>query len=98
MQRRTQIANITCLHAEYLSNQTERLVSRRCGDDAGKVTLRRQRKVAKYERELLRIGDEVQLLQRFVNAQVVAFRKILKKYKVSSETGHRRHQAFLGII
>ncbi|EOO00355.1 putative spx domain-containing protein [Phaeoacremonium minimum UCRPA7] len=66
---------------QYLTSQTGRLISRRSDDDAGKVTIRRQRKLAKRERELLRIGDEIQFLQRFVNAQVVAFRKILKKYK-----------------
>jgi hypothetical protein len=46
------------------------------------MTLKRQRKLVKYEREVIRCGDEIQALQRFVNAQVVAFRKILKKYKV----------------
>lgn len=40
-----------------------------------------QRKIAKFERELLRVEDTVQALSRFVCAQVVAFRKILKKYE-----------------
>lgn len=36
----------------------------------------------RLEREALRCGHDVQDLQRFVNAQVMAFRKILKKYRV----------------
>ena len=43
---------------------------------------KRQRKFAKPNRELARCGLEIQALERFVNAQVVAFSKILKKYKV----------------
>lgn len=51
-------------------------VSRREG-----TTLRRQRRFAKYESELLQCGSDIQSLERFVGAQVVAFRKILKKYR-----------------
>lgn len=43
--------------------------------------MRRQRKLAKFELDVVQCGDEIQDLRRFVNAQVVAFRKILKKYK-----------------
>ncbi|KAJ9156183.1 Xenotropic and polytropic retrovirus receptor 1 [Pleurostoma richardsiae] len=60
---------------QHLSDQIHRLLLR------SKMTLKRQRKLVKYEREVIRCGDEIQALQRFVNAQVVAFRKILKKYK-----------------
>ncbi|KYK60389.1 hypothetical protein DCS_01526 [Drechmeria coniospora] len=45
------------------------------------VPLRRQRRLAKYERDLLCCGDDIQSLSRFANAQVTAFRKILKKYR-----------------
>jgi len=30
----------------------------------------------------MRCGDDIQALSRFANAQIVAFRKILKKYRV----------------
>lgn len=40
------------------------------------------RKFARIEREVVRCGDDVQHLQRFVNAQIMAFRKLLKKYRV----------------
>lgn len=50
--------------------------------DSPSVSLRYQRKFIKYERELLRCREDTQALSRFVNAQVVAFRKILKKYRV----------------
>ena len=50
------------------------------------MPLERQRKLARLDRELDRGGLEIQALERFVNAQVVAFRKILKKYKVRQTT------------
>ncbi len=43
--------------------------------------MKRQRRFAKYERELLDCGDDMYALERFSKAQVTAFRKILKKYK-----------------
>ncbi|KAK7407924.1 hypothetical protein QQX98_009935 [Neonectria punicea] len=46
-------------------------------DDAVKY----QRRFARYERDLVRCGGDIQALSRFTRAQVVAFRKILKKYK-----------------
>lgn len=54
-------------------------------DDAIKY----QRRFAKYERELVRCGGDIQALSRFTNAQVVAFRKILKKYKVRVSYANR---------
>lgn len=54
-------------------------------DDAIKY----QRRFAKYERELVRCGGDIQALSRFTNAQVVAFRKILKKYKVRVSYSNR---------
>ncbi|PFH60700.1 hypothetical protein XA68_10499 [Ophiocordyceps unilateralis] len=55
---------------------------RKHADDAGvPLSLRRQRRLARYERELLRCGRDILALSRFANAQVVAFRKILKKYR-----------------
>ncbi len=46
------------------------------------MSLKRQRRFAKYDRDVVQVADEVRDLSRFVNAQIVAFRKILKKYKV----------------
>jgi len=45
------------------------------------MPVKRQRRFVRYERDLAGCGDEIQALSRFVNAQVVAFRKILKKYR-----------------
>ncbi|KAF4125785.1 SPX domain [Geosmithia morbida] len=50
-------------------------------DQSVSDVLRRQRRFAKHERELYRVGDDAHALVRFANAQVVAFRKIIKKYK-----------------
>lgn len=55
----------------------------RCTDELNATAaLKRQRRLAKYERELRRCEDDVHALERFAKAQIVAFRKILKKYKV----------------
>ena len=56
-------------------------------DDAesGVMVARRKKRVRKLEREAVEAGDDVAALQRFVHAQVEAFRKILKKYRVSLE-------------
>jgi hypothetical protein len=45
------------------------------------MSLKRRQRFAKFEQILLQCGDDIKSLQRFVNAQVVAFRKILKKYR-----------------
>ncbi len=45
------------------------------------MTLKRRQRFAKYEQTLLQCDDDLKSLQRFVAAQVVAFRKILKKYR-----------------
>lgn len=50
--------------------------------------MKRQRRFAKYERELLNCGDDIYALERFCKAQVTAFRKILKKYKVCTTLHH----------
>lgn len=66
---------------DALSRTIDRWIGKCSEEPTTSQILKRQRKVAKYERELFRIGDEVQALSRFANAQVVAFRKIVKKYK-----------------
>lgn len=67
---------------EYLASQIQRWVTKYSDANDSTISLKRQRRFAKYERELLRCGEEIHGLSRFANAQVVAFRKILKKYKV----------------
>jgi hypothetical protein len=62
------------------------------------MSLKRRQRFAKYEQILLQCGDDIKSLQRFVNAQVVAFRKILKKYKKwtgSSTLGARFKEGIL---
>lgn len=48
-----------------------------------RLSLKKQRKLAKYEEEAVLCAQDTADLERFVNAQRTAFRKILKKYKVS---------------
>lgn len=44
--------------------------------------IKRQRRFAKHERDLRQCDNEIHALARFSKAQIIAFRKILKKYKV----------------
>jgi hypothetical protein len=44
---------------------------------------KRQRRFVKYQARIEECGQDIEALGRFVDAQVTAFRKILKKYKVS---------------
>lgn len=66
---------------EHLSNQIHALIVRCAASTRARTSSKRQRRFAKYEEELLECGDEIHALQRFVSAQNVAFRKILKKYR-----------------
>ncbi|KAL2129499.1 hypothetical protein VTI74DRAFT_7667 [Chaetomium olivicolor] len=66
---------------QHLSNQVHRLILRCATSGRDRVPLKRQQRFAKYEQTLLQCGDDIKSLQRFVNAQIVAFRKILKKYR-----------------
>lgn len=69
------------LRTQHLSDQIHRLLLRGTTSTRSATTLKRQRRYAKYERATLQLQDEIKDLSRFVNAQNVAFRKILKKYK-----------------
>lgn len=64
---------------QHLSNRIHRLIV--SSTRATRLSTGRQQVYAKYERELLDIGDEIASLPRFVKAQQEAFRKIIKKYK-----------------
>ncbi|KAK3305351.1 SPX domain-containing protein [Chaetomium strumarium] len=66
---------------QHLSGQIHRLILRCATSGRDRIPLKRQSRFAKYEQTLLQCGDDIKALQRFVNAQIVAFRKILKKYR-----------------
>ncbi|ERS96658.1 uncharacterized protein SPSK_01103 [Sporothrix schenckii 1099-18] len=72
---------------QHLSDQIHRLLLRSTTAARGTTALKRQRRFVKYERATLALQDETKDLSRFVNAQVVAFRKILKKYKKWTGSG-----------
>ncbi|KAI0838758.1 hypothetical protein F5Y06DRAFT_267793 [Hypoxylon sp. FL0890] len=63
----------------HLSDSISQLIVR-C-NIAGGVSPKRQRRFAKYALQVDECGDDIEALNRFVNAQVIAFRKILKKYR-----------------
>ncbi|KAI0205821.1 hypothetical protein F4808DRAFT_180037 [Astrocystis sublimbata] len=64
----------------HLSGLTHNLMLK-CADTRGLVSTKRQRRLAKYQAQVEECGDEIRALNRFVDAQTIAFRKILKKYK-----------------
>ncbi|KAJ6436254.1 reverse transcriptase [Purpureocillium lavendulum] len=66
---------------EHLNTSIQRCIAKHSTGQDQSFSLKRQRRFAKYERELMRCGDDIQALSRFANAQIVAFRKILKKYR-----------------
>ncbi|KAM0287282.1 hypothetical protein ACHAQH_000596 [Verticillium albo-atrum] len=66
---------------DSISVQINRLIARCDLEGANAISLKRQRKFSRYERDLLRCEEDILSLPRFINAQVTAFRKILKKYK-----------------
>ncbi|KAK0644504.1 hypothetical protein B0T16DRAFT_356412 [Cercophora newfieldiana] len=83
---------------QHLSSQIHRMLIRCAASRRERMSLKRQQRFAKHENELLQCGEDVQSLQRFVGAQVVAFRKILKKYRKwtgSSTLGSRFRESVL---
>ena len=72
-----------CIITDHLESNIQRWSEKYAQEPASASTsLKRQRRFAKYERELLNCGQDIHALSRFCRAQVTAFRKILKKYKV----------------
>ncbi|KAI2467049.1 hypothetical protein F4781DRAFT_433809 [Annulohypoxylon bovei var. microspora] len=63
----------------HLSDSVHQLIVR-C-NNAGSVSPKRQRRLAKYALQIDECDDDIKALSRFVNAQIIAFRKILKKYR-----------------
>ncbi|KAK4150710.1 hypothetical protein C8A00DRAFT_45959 [Chaetomidium leptoderma] len=83
---------------QHLSSQIHRLILRCATSGSEHMPLKRRQRFAKYEQILLQCGDDIKSLQRFVDAQVVAFRKILKKYRKwtgSSTLGVRFKESML---
>ncbi|KAL2198205.1 hypothetical protein P885DRAFT_34664 [Corynascus similis CBS 632.67] len=66
---------------QHLSTQIHRLILRCATSGHERMPLKRRQRFAKYEHTLLQCGDDIKALRRFVNAQVIAFRKIIKKYR-----------------
>ncbi|RDL37899.1 SPX-containing protein [Venustampulla echinocandica] len=83
---------------EFVEKATRRLLDR-CANANGRfISQRKLEKFAKYENRTIRCGDDIRLLERFVNEQRVAFYKILKKYKKwtgSRSVGDRFNQEVL---
>ncbi|RYC53771.1 hypothetical protein CHU98_g12437, partial [Xylaria longipes] len=63
----------------HLSGLAHQLMLK-CADPRG-LSTKRQRRFAKYQTQVEECGQDTHALGRFVDAQVTAFRKILKKYK-----------------
>ncbi|CAJ2502361.1 Uu.00g097550.m01.CDS01 [Anthostomella pinea] len=63
----------------HLSDLLNQLIIR-CADSRG-VSVKRQRRFSRYQSQIEECGRDTRALARFVDAQVTAFRKILKKYK-----------------
>ncbi|KAG8168487.1 hypothetical protein KVR01_001236 [Diaporthe batatas] len=72
---------------QHLSSQVQRLISRCNDDDPDRVPRKRQRRFIRLERDVLKCGNDIQDLRRFVSAQSIAFRKILKKYRKWTGSG-----------
>lgn len=67
---------------EYLSNIVLRLLARCAESSSGQMTRKRMNKFSKYNTQIESCGDDLAKLDRFVDAQRVAFFKLLKKYTV----------------
>ncbi|ESZ92351.1 hypothetical protein SBOR_7261 [Sclerotinia borealis F-4128] len=65
---------------QYLSNIVLRLLARCAESSSGQMTRKRMNKFPKYNTQIESCGDDLAKLDRFVEAQRVAFYKLLKKY------------------
>ncbi|KAG6001865.1 hypothetical protein E4U21_003762 [Claviceps maximensis] len=66
---------------EHSASQVQRWIAKYPDTDDRTQSFKRQRRLVKHERAVLRCGEEILALSRFANAQITALRKILKKYK-----------------
>ncbi|KAL8711376.1 MAG: hypothetical protein Q9220_004273 [cf. Caloplaca sp. 1 TL-2023] len=65
----------------HLDRQIGQLQQRYILHQSGRVSVKRLEKFSRAEEAAEKAGEEIQSLARFVGAQKLAFRKILKKYK-----------------
>lgn len=66
---------------QFLQNAVLRLLAR-CTYNSGKpISRKRRERFSKYDVQITRCGEDTKALQRFVEAQRMAFHKILKKYR-----------------
>lgn len=76
----------------HLDKQIAQLGLRSFSGGQTKISVRRLEKFSRIEEAALKVGEDIQSLSRFVGAQVLAFQKLLKKYKKwtsSAELGIR---------
>ncbi|KAF3760740.1 hypothetical protein M406DRAFT_93571 [Cryphonectria parasitica EP155] len=66
---------------QHLSDETHRLILRCANTQRENTSRKRHRKFTRLGRQVLDCGEDIQHLERFVGAQTIAFRKLLKKYK-----------------
>ncbi|RKK30987.1 hypothetical protein BFJ66_g14482 [Fusarium oxysporum f. sp. cepae] len=69
------------LYLEHISRSIHRWISKPKDQLTVGASLKYQKRFTKLEREVVCCSRDIQLLSRFANAQVVGFRKIIKKYK-----------------
>lgn len=67
---------------EHFNTVVLRLAERYAGVKGSNKIARRQEKFSKAESQILRCGEDIQSLEKFIELQRTGFRKILKKYKV----------------
>lgn len=66
---------------QFLEKQVIRLLGRLTYNNGKPMSQKRREKFAKYDAQIAKCAEDTKSLQRFVDAQRMAFQKILKKYK-----------------
>jgi len=79
---------------DHLRKQVYHLTQRCQLGDQQRISVRRLERFSKTEGEVLKAGEEIQSLARFIGAQRLAFVKLLKKYKkwTGSSSLHTRFE------
>jgi len=65
----------------HLDYQIKKFGSRRPAGSNGQVSLKRLERYGHIETDIIKVGEEIKSLSRFIGVQQTAFRKLLKKYK-----------------
>ena len=66
---------------EHLDHQIKRFAARKAKDATRAVSVKRLERYGHIETDIIKVGEEIKSLSRFVGVQQTAFRKLLKKYK-----------------